>query len=308
MKTISSQLLAHMAQPETTLATLWKLIRQDGTILGFTDHDQTLTFTDNTASPPSTHVYTPFSGATGSATEASSDMTATNQDVVGFLDSDQITEIDIFAGLYNYAVIEIRIVNWADLTMGAMLWKRATLGEVKMKNGQLTAELRGLEFYLGTNIGETYGPTCRADLGDARCTIDLSLWIQNGIVQSVTDFRTFVPQASLSPLAGLVMQGSATPMDPAPAAWFQEGVVVWTSGLNTGFSMEVSTWDGTTIALWENMPYAIAEGDTFTIVPGCLHDSGTCFTKFDNIDNYRGEDNIPGMDQLMLYPNADGSV
>jgi uncharacterized phage protein (TIGR02218 family) len=302
MKTISTALAAHFAQPSTTTAMLWKVVRQDGFKFGFTDCDQAITFNDGT----DTITYTPTDGVTGSATDTSSTDTS-NQEIVGFLDSALITEEDILANLYDYAVVQIRIVNWADLTMGALLWKNATLGQVSIKNGQFTAELRGLEFWLTVNMGEEYGPQCRADLGDAQCTIDLSLWIQDSIVGVAVDRQTFEPGTDPS-ISALVMRGSSTPTEPAPAGWFVQGYLTWTSGLNNGYSMEITGWDGTTIALFENMPFSIQVGDTFTITPGCDSAIGTCFTKFDNVANHRGEPFIPGMDQITLYPNAGGDL
>jgi uncharacterized phage protein (TIGR02218 family) len=306
MKAISTALANHLKQDSTTIAMLWKIIRQDGTVFGYTDHDKAITFNDGDTDPSTGPItYDPTQGSTASATNTGSDMSVSTQELVGFLESEQITEADIFAGKYDYASIEIRIVNYCDLTMGALLWKKATLGQVKMQNGQFQAELRGLEFYLGTNIGETYGGQCRADLGDTRCTINLASYIQDGSVSTVSDLRTFVP--SSSPV-GLLMVGSSTPTQPAPTGWFTQGVLTWTSGNNNGLLMEVGSWDGTTIELFENMPYPIQPGDTFTIEPGCDKLITTCVNKFDNINNFRGENAMPGNDQMMIYPNADGSV
>lgn len=302
MKAISNALAAHLSQPGTTVAMLWKVVRPDGFKLGFTDCDTAITFNDGT----DTVTYQPADGVTGSATETSATDTS-SQDIVGFLDSAAITEADIFASLYDYAVVEIRLVNWADLTMGALLWKKATLGEVKIKNGQFTAELRGLEFWLSINMGEAYGPQCRVDLGGTECTIDLNLWRQNGIVESVSDRRTFVPAAAPS-ATPLLMIGSATPTLPAPANWFTQGIIKFTSGLNNTFSMEVGSWDGTTLGLFQSMPFDVAPGDTFTIEPGCDRLIETCLTKFNNKDNHRGEPLIPGMDQILLYPNSGGTL
>jgi uncharacterized phage protein (TIGR02218 family) len=104
------------------------------------------------------------------------------------------------------------------------------------------------------------------------------------------------------------MIGTATPTAPAPPGWFSQGLLTWLTGANTGFSMEVSTWDGTTIILFENMEFPMSAGDTFTISPGCNLTIGDCQTKFVNIVNFRGEPFIPGPDQLTIYPNSDGSV
>lgn len=298
MKAISNALAFHLAQPDTSVALLWKLKRADGTIFGFTDHDLNITFNDGT----DTVTYEAAEGVTASATTTSA-QDVSSQEIVGFLDDDEIKEVDIFAGLYNYATIEIRLVNWADLTMGSLLWKKATLGEVKTKNGQFTAELRGLEFWLTINTGEVFGPQCRADLGDTQCTIDTSLWRQTGSVTSSSNRRTFVPPAS-----SLLSPGSPTPATPAPPGWFNQGMLIWTSGLNNTFKIEVIGWDGTTITLFENMPYAIQAGDTFTIEAGCDKLIDTCFHKFNNVNNHRGEPLIPGMDQILIYPNSGGSI
>lgn len=300
MKTISSRLAAHLAQSEISIAFLFKVVRTDGTVFGFTNHDFPITFTDDT-SPFTPLTYQPLSGATPSATETTSDMTTSNLQVLAFLESEVITEVDLIAGKYDYASILVYIVNWQDLTMGALLWKNGTLGEVKIKNGQFQAELRGLEFYLNTNIGDTYGPTCRVDLGDSKCTVNLSLYIQDGHVVSVTDLQTFVPSS--------LFEIGVSPTTPAPSGWFTNGVITWLTGQNAGFSMEINGWDATTLSLFENMPYPIAPGDTFTIVPGCDQTTGPngC-QKYNNIDNYRGEPFIPGQNQIMIYPNANGSV
>lgn len=303
MKTISSELAAHLAGGVTTLAALWKVKRQDGTILGFTDHDQAIAFDDG--SGDGTVTYEPGTGATASATDTHSDMSTDNLEIVGFLDSAAITDADVRAGRYDYATITVSFVNWADLTQGALKWKYATLGPVKMKNGEYTAELRGLIFYLTIVLGETFGPVCRVDLFSARCTKLESDYVQNGSVATVSDLRTFVPAS------GLLMVGSSTPSAAAPANWFNDGVITWTSGNNNGFSMEIGTWDATTIELFQNMPFAIEAGDTFTITPGCNHQAGPggdCQNKFVNIENFQGEPLIPGMDAILIYPNADGGV
>jgi hypothetical protein len=44
MKTISSGMSSHLSEEVTTLCTCWKIVRQDGQVFGFTDHDMDLTF------------------------------------------------------------------------------------------------------------------------------------------------------------------------------------------------------------------------------------------------------------------------
>lgn len=304
MKVISQALAAHLAGATTTIAMLWKLTRQDGVTFGFTDHDLPITFHDDEGD---TVVYSPSDGVTGSATTTSSTDTG-NQEITGFLEDETITEADIFAGLYDYAIVEIRIVNWNDLTMGALLWKKATIGQVQFKNGMFQAELRGLEYWLSVNMGEEYGPQCRADLFDEQCTKDSADYIQEGVIVSAADLRTCVITGVGSPDADLVMRGSPTPDIAAPPDWFGQGTITFLTGLNAGLTMDIMTYDGAQILLFENMPYTVQAGDLFNILPGCDKLIQTCNDKFQNVDNHRGEPFIPGMDQILIYPNAGGTI
>ena len=203
MKSISSALSAHFATGETTLCVLWKLTRVDGTILAFTTHDQDLTYDDGTGA----RLYPAFTGFTNTANDSKSDMSVDNMDVTGFLDSSAITEADIRAGLYDDAAIEMRIVNWADLTMGDMKIRAGNTGQVVMKNGSFQAEIRGLTQYLTTIIGSTYGPICRAELFSDGVTIgmgqhylcrkNVAAYSQTGSVLSSPDAVTILVNSGL---------------------------------------------------------------------------------------------------------------
>jgi len=620
MKTVSSALNTHFGLDCTTLAVLWKLTTQAGVKAGFTTHDKNITYNDGI----DTVTYLADTGMVNSAASAKADMSVDNQEVTAFLDSDSISEVDIRNGVYNYAVIEIRVVNWADLTMGDLKVKSGTVGQIVMKNGMFTAEVRGLTQYLTTVVGSLYGPLCRAELGSGyetpggiitfdkvvlnggdsgstvmdiaitpsqpsewalfsyvkhedsvipwfsqgggssiaswsisagtltvvgdnnltagqtvvvsamaateldgesftvaaatsggwsaptslsdgssagesgiasvqgwlnltfdtatntfytpayfglmaapldntkdlfpaaqpfatfygspnnsqymcsmltfdvngitpvsvnagkistaiptytwtvtegntvlvwaicydawgdpvitdtqnneytivsaqsgtitgtgpvnviiatavasasgsntltlawtllpdlgagffgivnemdnisedgppapvidptshyKCGINLALWRQTGSVISSADAVTIVPNGpGGSPASpGLLMVGSATPTLPAPAGWFNDGIITFTSGVMNGLSLDMKSWDGETITMFLPMPYQPAPGDTFTIEPGCDKLNTTCYGKFNNIVNHRGESFIPGNDLLLLYPDA----
>lgn len=296
MKTISTPLAVHLTLACTTLATLWKVVRQDGVTFGFTNCDQDLSFDDGMDSPSGPITYYASTGMTPTATETNSDLSTDNLEISAFLDSSAISEIDLEAGLYNYAQIYVYLVNYMDLTQGAMKIRSGTLGQVSVKNGLFTAEIRGLSFYFSTVLGTTFGPICRADLGDATCSphgeVDLNALSQVGVVTSLTDNREFEGVASdASPIV---------PFNPGTANYFNGGVLTWLTGSNAGFLMEVETWDGTTFSLFESMPFEIVAGDTFKVEPGC-NKSSDCQTKFSNIANMQAEPFIPGMDQILNY-------
>jgi len=293
MKTISPELAAHLEGNPTTLAYLWKVTRKDGAVMGFTNFDADITYNGVT--------YLGSTGFTNTAASNKSDLSVDNIEVTAFLDSESINEDDLRAGLYDDCDVEIRIVNWADLTMGDLMIRRATVGIVKMVNGMFTAELRGLVQKLTTTLGGTYGPVCRAVFGSGLngidmnskylCMFDLNDVRQTGSVDSVGDAATIVP------VAGLV----------GDVGWFNDGFLQFTSGVLSGRSFEIKSWDGTTLILFLPMPTPPAHGDQFSIEPGCNHlvgPGGDCQNKFSNIVNFRGEPFIPGMDAILSYPNA----
>jgi uncharacterized phage protein (TIGR02218 family) len=299
MKSVSTALSTHIALPCTTLATLWKVKRADGVIMGFTNHDKDLIFDiDAATSPYSGDGVTTYYASTGmaaSAVETGSDLSIDNLEITAFIDSSAITDTDIRAGRYDYCQISVVLVNYNDLTMGCLRLRFGTIGQVVIKNGLYSAEIRGLSYYFGTVIGYTFGPICRADLGDSKCSpageVNLTALSQTGYVSSSTNRRTFVPNAVLtSPLTSLT----------GAAGYFNQGVLTWLTGLNAGLLMEVDTWDGTTIALFESMPFTITPGDTFKVEPGC-NKTTDCFAKFNNIVNKQAEPFIPGTDAIMNY-------
>lgn len=305
MKSASTQMKSHLQSDCTTLCTLFLCVRTDGFVVALTDLDRDVTYTSTVGVKANVSVtYAAEDGMTRTADAANSDLSPDNLDVDAFLDSEAITEKDIRGKLYDAATIEIRVVNYADLTMGEVKIRVGTIGKIVTKNGVLTAELRGLLQQLANVIGDVYGPVCRAELGDVKCKVDMDKYIQDGSVESV------VSAVSIVPNAGLLQIGSATPSNPAPAGWFDDGILTWTSGDNSGLSNQIKSWDGTTLIF--TLPMFAqptggtpSVGDTFTITPGCNHsadpDTGDCQNKFQNIINFRGEPNIPGQDQVLKY-------
>ncbi len=96
-----------------------------------------------------------------------------NLTVTGALSSASLNEDDLAAGLYDDAAIEIWRVNWAD-TRQRVLMRKGNLGQVTRGDAAFQAEMRGLAHVLNQPVGRAYGYACDADLGDARCTVDLS--------------------------------------------------------------------------------------------------------------------------------------
>ena len=280
-KTISGGLNTHIAGEVTTLATMFKLTRRDGTILGLTSHDQALTYGGL--------VYTPVNSFDHSSIQTTAGMSVDNLDVLALIDSDLITEAELKSRLYDYAGIEIFIVNWGDLTQGAVILRVGTLGEITVnRSGTFHAELRGRMQPLQETIGRVCGRRCDARLGDTRCGFNLASRTQSGTVVSSSNRATF----EVSGITDDIFNG---------------GLVTWTSGLNDGQTMEVKLWTnspGDTVELFLPMDFNIQAGDAFTMSVGCDRNLSTCRDEFDNVDNFRGFPDIPGRDSVLSYPDS----
>lgn len=274
MRTASANLTAHIASEVTTLAVCWKLTLVDTTVMGFTDHTSDLTV--------SSQLYKAATGFSPTSIETKDKFAVDNLDIAGILDATSITEVDIMAGKYDFAEIEIFMVNVADLSQGIILHRRGWLGEVSLKNGQFIAEVRGLAQKLSQNIVELYSPTCRAVLGDARCKVNLASFTSAGMVDTVTSRQVFISNA-LTQAAG----------------YFSGGEVVWLTGANAGRRMEIKEFANKQITLVLPMPNNIAISDTFNAIAGCDKTFNTCFTKFANAVNFRGEPHVPGTDKML---------
>lgn len=279
MKAASTQLAAHIAGETTTLATCWKVTRRDGLVLGFTDHDQDLTVAGQ--------LYQASTGYTRSAIHTISDLSVDNLDIESALNSDTLNANDLRAGLWDEAEVEIFFVNWSDLSQGSVILKRGTIGHVELKDAVFKAELRGLTQALQQQIVELYTPDCRADLGDARCKINLTALTVTGTVTATTDRYGFTDSSRTE-----------------ASGYWNGGLVLWTSGANAGRKMEIGIFAAGVFTLFLPMPGVIAVGDTYSLQPGCDKSFTTCKTRYGNGNNFRGEPYVPGTDQTLQYPDS----
>lgn len=278
-KSISANLKTHIAGEVTTLATCWKLTLTDTTVLGFTNHPSDLVIDSVT--------YQASAGATPTSVATGADLRVDELQVMGFLDSTTITDADLLAGRFDYAEVEVFLVNYNAVSDGALTLRRGWLGEVQIKGGQFSAELRGITQHLQAAVGRTYSPACGADLGDSRCGVTLASFTVTGNVTSVTD-------------ASMFADTGRTEADN----YFRHGLLTWTSGNNVGRSVEVAGFTNSTgeFSLYTAMPEAIQVGDAYSVYAGCDKAFATCKNKFSNVVNFRGFPHIPGADKMFEAP------
>ncbi len=280
MKVLPAGLAAHLKGDVTTICHCWQVLRRDGVVLGFTDHDGDL-LVDGAR-------FLASSGFSASEAEAESGLAVSAGTVAGGFSSDVIAEADLAAGLYDGARVELLVVNWRAPDQFMRLNMRE-IGEVSRAGGAFVAELRSLAHRLDQPQGRVYGRRCDASLGDGRCRVDLAAYRGAGTVVLVRDRSRLV-------VAGL--QGFA-------GGFFGQGVLRLQAGGELEIDAHVKNADGTAeLSLWLPSERDIAVGEAFSVTAGCDKAFATCRQKFGNQLNFRGFPHVPGSD--FAYSFADG--
>ncbi|WP_159952873.1 DUF2163 domain-containing protein [Rhizobium sp. 18065] len=295
MRALPEALKAHIATGETTLCRAWRLTRQDGAVLGFTEHDHTLDFDGTT-----------FEAASGfAATEArvASGLQAPAAGVEGGFSSAAITEVDLAAGRYDGARVELFLVNWQAPQDQHVLLAVQEIGEVSRAGPGFSAELRSFAHRLQQPTGRIYNRRCDAELGDGRCRVDMAVAGRRvtGAVQAVETPDRLV-------IAGLPDLG---------AGHFRLGRLRFDGGILAGRTVAVeesgATHAGTgTVRLWLPLEAEPALGDAVTLSVGCDKSFAMCRERFGNGLNFQGFPHMPGSDFAYSYVGGetthDGSV
>ncbi len=282
MRSIPFALQAKLDSGVTTLARCWLITRKDGERQGFTEHDEDVVLGDVTCRAGT--------GLSGSEATQKLGLAVDGSELAGALADDSLNEADLAAGRYDAAAVELWLVDWSEPELCVLLAK-GSLGEVKREGAAFTAEVRGLSDRLAQDSGRLYTATCSADLGDGRCTVDLTstAYRGSGTVGALNATSTF----------------TASGLDTYDDGWFTAGKLTFTGGANAGLAVEVKSHRNdaaVTLDLWQAMPEPIQAGDTFTVTAGCDKRFATCHDRFDNVVNFRGFPHIPGNDFVVRYP------
>lgn len=278
-------LTTHLHSGTTHTCHCWLIVRRDGRMLGFTDHDRTLQF-DGVS-------YAPQNGLSARAIASTTGLSVNNTEAIGMLSDDAIAEADILAGRFDGAAVQVWLVCWDDVALRKMLF-RGTLGEITRGAGEFTAELHGLTAALNQTQGRSYLKTCSAVLGDRRCKF-------------ATDHASYQFDYTLSvPSDGQVFDVA----DGASfnAGWFENGTLRVLSGAGAGLQGVIKRDSGTearVLTLWSPLQAVIRAGDLIRITAGCDKRPVTCREKFNNFLNFQGFPDIPGDDWLVSVPRSD---
>lgn len=265
------------------LARLWWIRRTDGFALHLTDHDHGLTF--------DLFDYTPIGGAQSTAIRKAGALEEQNFEARGVISSDAITYDDLRSGRYQEAEINEYVVDWLYPWAGALQHTRYWITETNFDGERWSAQVSGIPYWLRFSTGKILARNCEHDLGDDECMVSL------GPLQSA-------PTVNVVSTARLVFTASS--LSGTSDDYWSEGDIEWISGANAGIVSKIRTYvdSSKTISLFLRTPFTIANGDTFSMSPGCDKKRSTCTTKFSNVVNFGGAPHMPGTDKLIATPTS----
>jgi len=288
MKTLLGAMQTHIGLAETTLCLCWSMVLTDGTELYYTDHDEPVVFGGNR--------YQAYTGVIPSATQSSSNLSVDNMEVVMGWNADFTTETQIRGGRFDYATIEVFMVNYADpTTCGEIPIIKGKIGEITLEDNKVRIDLRGMVQYLHQQMGENYSAGCQSTFGDARCKLDAT----------DADYTKAFTVGGIVP-ATVKRKFTSTQLTGLSDGYFEGGFVRWLTGnnSNTAKDVKVFTTAAGSVELYEPLIRDIAVGDTGEIVVGCDGNEETCKTKFNdnNIVNFRGFPHLTGIADMLRGP------
>lgn len=282
----AAALHAHLASGSTTVCRAWTVLRRDGVMLGFTDHDRDLVVDGVTCRADT--------GMTAKALQQTTGLSVDNSEAVGALSDAAIRESEILAGRFDGAVVRSYLVNWTAPEDRVEQF-RGSFGEITRSGGAFKAELRGLTEALNRPQGFAYQPTCSAILGDTRCRFDTASpgYFAERQVDAVEASRIF----DFGALGGF------------DDRWFEHGRLEMLTGEAAGLVgiVKADRVDGPSrrIELWQSLGALVVAGDSFRVTAGCNKSAAICRAKFANFLNFRGFPHVPGEDWLASYPVPD---
>lgn len=276
---IPPPLQAKLDAGATTLCWIWILTRQDGMKFGFTDHDQVLELEGVSCEPASGFTHGDLRSETGGAPARGA--------VFGALESGAITRDDLEADVWDGAGLALYRVDWTEPALSYRAFT-GELGEIRHGDQGFEADVSGLSARLNRTIGRAFSRLCDAELGDARCGVDLDA-VACLVSEQITACALRVSGGQSHDASALIHGVLSWP----GASWPDQRIV---SARNEGAER--------VIELEGAVPEGVTVGQAVHLSRGCDKRFETCASRFNNALNFRGCPHMPGNDALIRPVSA----
>lgn len=285
----ATSLITFLQDPVTT-AYAWKLTPAAGSVLtnaiGATSHTKDLTL------PGHSITFRTNGGIIPAAIDSEAGQEGAGAEFLSIFDDTVLTKNAINAGDWNGAKLEIFLVDYRVPNKGQLIEFAGRLGTVREEGQGFRAEARQLTTIARLKIGRLVTAHCSRVkvFGDSFCKKDLAALTRTArVVTSVSDAQNTFRASAL----------------PTPTVAYANGRVTFTTGLNTGRTFQIKSYDNTTkeIVFHLDTPFAIAVNDQFTIIEGCDRTMTQC-VQYGNGINHGGFAYLTNIEEMNRVDRA----
>ncbi|MFA7439471.1 MAG: DUF2163 domain-containing protein [Sphingomonadaceae bacterium] len=276
---MSPELVIAFGGEVTAIALLWRLTRGDGVVLGFTGHDQDIL--------AGGVLYRAHPGMTPSAVALSDGFSADTMEVRGAMAAMALRADDLDVGRWDGARLELFACDWTDAEKGMLRLMRGTVGDVAREDfgtgAGFAVELESEMAALERGGAPLCSPLCRAELGDARCQVDMEgRVVEVGAVDGLAEHVWLTQPLSTPEL-------------------YNDGRMRILDGPLSGIDRRIAVSSAGELLLEEPIHGDGLAGARIRLREGCDKRFATCAGRFANGAAFDGEPHVPGNDALIRY-------
>lgn len=268
---------------QNTLAEIYKITMQDGSIAYFTSHDANITYGGNTyqAIPIKRTSINYHTNLEIDKVDISFGITGVT---IGAEDL-SVPQI-IRREFMKNAHVELWVVDYVALDDDKLLFEGWVSGNVTYDGSWATIEVGSLLDKLQEKFPKViYSEFCNHNLYDSYCALTKDDYKQSGNIDIGSDDQNIYDAIFLF-------------SNEAEGYW-EQGEIKMTSGDNDAISKTIiKHYDGY-VKLLIPYPESVQVADTFDAWPGCDKSGATCDTKFSNYANFLGFEYIPSPETVL---------
>lgn len=267
--------MSQMPQEVTTNAYHWVVQRDDGVGFGTTSHDRHQRVGAIKLSPD-------MDLAPGELV-LSEHMEGSSLSLTGGLNSPALSAKDLLGGRWNGASVSLLAGDWAE-PREPLVVCMGELGDTRLDDGRFAMTIDVLPSALHQPPCVQTSPECRAVLGDRQCRVNMRSRRKRVRVVAVDD--------------------DGITVDAVDVARFAMGRLRWITGEHCGVDQLILAGEGSTLVLQDDERFKASEGDYALLNEGCDGRRSSCSERFGNIQNFRGEPDLPGSEILLRFPGV----
>jgi uncharacterized phage protein (TIGR02218 family) len=255
---------------------IWSIYRTDGVSISFTTHDKDIIHDGvQYHSFPSSEISNIF---------YSSSQLNEKIEICGLIHGNYISKYELECGLWGNAFVEVSSMDW--LKSDSLLIYRGIVTSIKLDE-KINSSVFILEIMYGDekkHNNYNCSPTCRADLGDKRCSYDIeSKLIYSSVVEVLDSYISIESEISDHEIYGKMLA---------------------LTGQLRGKLIDISFTGPSTIKMSPGFLIDIFKKDKISLYPVCNKTFLKCASVFQNGLNFQGEPFVPGSDILVRYESA----